>query len=394
VQTLARSIGDRLVIAIFLASILAPSVDWWFSIDKTPELNENRSLAGPPAWPSDRASISAFPKALDAYWNDHFGFRRLLVSRNALLGYELGVSTSSQVIVGRHNFLFLTGDSDADAARADVPYTDAELSQWAAELDARRSWLARRGAKFLFVIAPDKQSIYPEMLPDRSKAGRERPVGQLVRYLAQHSQADVLDLRPLLVGAKAQGQTYWRTDTHWSNEGERVGYDAILARLASWFPQLAARPDSTFKPVTRPRWAGDLAVLLGIKELLPEPYAELDPRPYTSHAVAPDGYRPASSRLYVVMEGASGKAPRAVFFHDSFFVSPQQRYPDRSDELLPRDTALDMIALLAEPFSRSVFTWQRTFDSELVEREHPDIVVEECVERQLRSGPDGAAPVR
>jgi hypothetical protein len=227
------------------------------------------------------------------------------------------------------------------------------------------------------------------MLP---KAHGERPLRQLVEYLAQHSRADVLDLRPLLVGAKAQGQTYWRTDSHWSDYGARVGYAGIVARMAKLLPVLPARPESDFKPATRNPWAGDLAKMLGIKELLTEPYLELDPRPYAAHQVTPDPYRPPGTERYAVMQSASITAPRAVVFHDSFLLTVQGRYPSRDDALSPRDTGIDMVALLAELFSRSVFTWQRDFIPELVEREHPDIVVEECVERVVRWGPRGAAP--
>ena len=50
-----------------------------------------------------------------------------------------------------------------------------------------------------------------------------------------------------------------------------------------------------------------------------------------------------------------------------------------------------LIPLLSENFSRVLYSWQYTFDSELVEREHPDVVIQEMVERALMAD---AAPAK
>ena len=42
-----------------------------------------------------------------------------------------------------------------------------------------------------------------------------------------------------------------------------------------------------------------------------------------------------------------------------------------------------LIPLLSEHFQRIVFSWQYTLERELVEREHPDVVIQEMHERAL-----------
>ena len=42
-----------------------------------------------------------------------------------------------------------------------------------------------------------------------------------------------------------------------------------------------------------------------------------------------------------------------------------------------------LIPLLSEHFRRIVFTWQYTLDRVLVEQEHPDVVIQEMLERTL-----------
>jgi hypothetical protein len=71
--------------------------------------------------------------------------------------------------------------------------------------------------------------------------------------------------------------------------------------------------------------------------------------------------------------------PRAVFFHDSY--------------------GAHLAPYLSEHFERSVFAWQRAdfpvFDAALVERERPQIVIQQIVERKLAAYcPDGAGIAR
>ena len=53
--------------------------------------------------------------------------------------------------------------------------------------------------------------------------------------------------------------------------------------------------------------------------------------------------------------------------------------------------AISLIPLLSENFSRVVYVSSRSFDRALIEREKPDIVIEELVERTLHA--PGAFPM-
>jgi hypothetical protein len=95
--------------------------------------------------------------------------------------------------------------------------------------------------------------------------------------------------------------------------------------------------------------------------------------------------------MQTVPESSSG--PRAVVFHDSFFLAPEERRSGQpTPPWGPPPATFHLIPLLAEKFSRATFTWQKRFDAELIKREHPDVVIEERVERVLVNGPEGAVP--
>src|SRR5436190_21050559 len=94
-------------------------------------------------------------------------------------------------------------------------FSEQELKDWQELLEGRRDWLARRGCKYLFVVPPDKHSVYPEYLPDwLIKSETPSKVQQLIAHMKAHSTVPTLDLREALVEAKQGAVLYQMTDTH------------------------------------------------------------------------------------------------------------------------------------------------------------------------------------
>jgi alginate O-acetyltransferase complex protein AlgJ len=386
------------LVALFGVGISLPLLDWRFALDHTPELTENRVLAPAPAWPLTRAEWQALPPRLEKYWNDAFGFRRVLIRWHSIIRYQLGISPSPIVIIGKHSRLFYAGDETTEQHRGLRPFTTVELDNWTQQLEARRKWLETLHARYLFVVAPDKQSIYPEDVPARYGPPAQTPLDQLLDYLRSHSKVEVLDLRGALLAARASGNLYHYTDSHWNDRGAFVGYSALLQRLHSWYPALTARPRELFsRRRTRP-WNGDMAMMVGgIFDVMTETSEQWVPLTRVLVQDVPiTGYRPPESRWFKVFVGPNPTRPRLVVFHDSFMLASDERiFPGQTPPpraLLPPTPTFRLSALLAEQFSRSAFTWQYGFDAQLVESEHPDLVIEEHIERQLRRGPDGAVP--
>jgi hypothetical protein len=385
-----------LVVLLFALGLSLPLIDWAFRIDHTLELTENRVAAKAPHWPHSWAALKKLPKEIDAYWNDAFGFRRRLILWQAMARYRVGVSPSSQVIVGKKGWLFYAGDDSIRQHRGLRLLSAEDLATWQRQLEARRDWLKGLGAHFLFVIAPDKQSVYPEEVPRRFGGAATTPLDQLVNHLRAHSTVDVLDLRSALRAAKKDGPVYCQTDTHWSDRGSYAAYQAIMGRVTAWYPQIVARPPSDFSAQESRRWSGDLAAMLGLGGFLVEQDRQLVPQPPVSLQDLPtDGYAPPTTLRYVRMQTVpeSSSGPRAVVFHDSFFLAPEERRSGQpTPPWGPPPATFHLIPLLAEKFSRATFTWQKRFDAELIKREHPDVVIEERVERVLVNGPEGAVP--
>ncbi len=98
-----------------------------------------------------------------------------------------------------------------------LQFTPEQLHDWQVLLEKRRDWLARRGIAYVFVVAPDKHTIYPEELPNWvTKVRPQTKLDQFYDYMHAHSTVPVLDLREIVRGGKKTCPTYFQTDTHWN----------------------------------------------------------------------------------------------------------------------------------------------------------------------------------
>jgi hypothetical protein len=364
-----RRIADLALIVLFLALLALPTARSLVIRPASVATTEKRTLAKMPEFHLQRRYLDHFAVQFEAFYNDHFGFRDFLIRclHNVQLCW-VGISSSPKVIVGKNGWLFYT-DVPFDCDRATRPYTPEQLAAWQNLLEARRDWLRERGIRFLFVVAPDKQTIYPEYLPRTLSVGQvhETRLNQLMAHLRRHSDLPVVDLRGPLREAKARERLYNRSDSHWNGRGAFVAYQTIVEALAPWFDRVRPLPRAAFREETVAGPSGDCATLLSMQDRIRE--EELQLRPLAaSHTrlIAPSPARPVSPiEPLVILEQDEPKLPRAVVFRDSFGAA--------------------LVPFLSEHFRRTVFVWQDypTFDSDTLEKERPDVVIQEIVERKL-----------
>ena len=352
---------NRILIAIFVAAIVLPGVGTALHLDRETATGEKRELAPFPALHFDRASLSAFPDGFTKYFEDNFAFRTRLVRWQAAIRLNaLHVSPSPTVVAGGNGFLFYADDGAIEDYVDEKPFTREELESWRLTLQHTQDWLRGRGISYVFVIAPDKHAIYPELFPASvRRLHDESRMDALVAYLRASSTVNVLDLRPALMAARSRERLYHRTDTHWNDRGAFVGYQQIASRLG-----LQPAPRSAFE-TTDVRTAGrDLAGMLGLTDVLSEDDLRLTPRNgRRARIVEPAHPNEFYEDARIVTEIPDASLPRAVIFRDSF--------------------ASALVPFLSEHFSRAVYLWQNNFDPAVVDQEHPTVVIQEWVGRHL-----------
>jgi alginate O-acetyltransferase complex protein AlgJ len=343
----------RLLVVLFLTLITLPLAVNLAGRDGADAEAENRELA-PFDW-----------KKPGPWFEDHFGFRSTLVrwfGESRL--FLLGVSPSSAVLKGHDGFFFYADDSATEDYVSDNPLTPEALANWRRAVVLAQRWLRARGVGYVFLIAPDKHAIYPEMMPDSVlRLGAMSRTDQF--YGSLQDTGIVVDVRPALFAQKARERIYQKTDTHWNDRGALVAYRAIIGAARAQVPAIPAplgRDD--FDPVTRDVEAMDLAGMMGLKRVLREEDLVLVPkRPRLARVIEPAGAEPMAEVGRLVTEIPGSKLPRAVIFRDSF--------------------ASRLVPFLSEHFSRAVYLWQNDFDAQVVEDEKPDIVIQEIVGRHL-----------
>jgi alginate O-acetyltransferase complex protein AlgJ len=186
--------------------------------------------------------------------------------------YHQGISADSQrVLVGRQGWLFDANEGHQlrDPSNVDVKgyHSPLQIKKSIRELKQRQQWMTDRGIMTLFVIVPDKQSIYSEFAPEQDRLSKQNLTDSFMAS-ARSASLNVLDLRGQLLPKKSDSEPlYFRTDSHWNHYGAYLGYrDSIAAINEVYGAQI-----KKINPVKRQwvrRAAGNLAQQLMFDTLL------------------------------------------------------------------------------------------------------------------------------
>ena len=367
IEKIKSRFTDSAVAILFAAAISAPLLGAILLQDDQSSSMEKRKLNPMPGNPVSVKEVRRYPEKFDKYYQDSFGFRNDLLRVYAGTKLMIGDSPSEKVLLGKDGWLFYRGSADDDlfnAIRGIRQYQSSELKQYAKVLQARKNWLEARGIKYVFVIAPNKHSIYREFLPDHLFQVNQRTItDEFAEYMTEHTSVPVIDLRhPILEQKGPNSLLYFRTDTHWNKYGSSIAQYEIAKILQSFFPEQISPisyDHDDFK--VRTGTGGDLSVLIGFRDKFTENY----PRPRLDKCTR---RKPLADGNYTeTLRTACGKsAINAVVFGDSFL---QWLHP-----------------YMSLYFNRSTYIWKKmdfpTLKS-FVDRENPDVVIEEMVERTL-----------
>lgn len=216
-----KNVCSKLYIALALCLCLLPSLGILAFGESGAAANERLTARPALQDPSGKANLQVLNDCAD-YLADHFALRQEMVTLwSSLQAKLLHSSSEEQVILGREGWLYY--------APTLPDYTGQALPEEALEAIARRLAALQaeaegRGAVFLFTVAPNKNSLYPDHMPGAFPAAHDRGnLARLLPYLERYG-VNYLDLSALPL-------PYYRTDTHWTAEGAAMAADAMLAAL-------------------------------------------------------------------------------------------------------------------------------------------------------------------
>jgi len=220
-----KKAGSWIYVILFWGICLIPSVGMLFGVS---ELAENRALSAAPVFRTEDGQWnSSFFEELQTYVSEHFAFRGELVSADSLIKYRLfRTPCDDQVVIGRDGWLFFA-DTLSDYSGITLP--EEELDQIAQRLLEVCKYVEDQGKQPLFVIVPNKNSIYPEYMPARFGDKAESRNLTLLQERMSKLGIPYVDAYRLLLAGKDADEMYLHEDTHWNNTGARLVLNEIYA---------------------------------------------------------------------------------------------------------------------------------------------------------------------
>lgn len=260
-----EKVNNIILIVLFLIIIfLIPLIFYMFK-DKIPIINtENRELYKKPEL--QLSILTEFPRKYDNYYNDNAPFRTQFNQLWSIINYKLfKVSTSDSVLVGRDGWLFYDKKSDGDPI-GQLQYSIEELNinkeKILESLINVQENLKNKNIEFYYLLIPNKERVYKELLPDFIKVAQNNPISEVKTYIEENSEINVLYLEESLINAKKERDIYYKYDTHWNRYGAFLGTVELLKKMNSSYDI----GDFNIVPVNKK--GGDLAKMIGINEFL------------------------------------------------------------------------------------------------------------------------------
>ena len=282
----------RAWIAIFIGVLWLPILGQALLPSRSLSKSEARVLQPFPALPASRSELTLFPRLLDVFLADHFGFRDALIRANALLRYKLSSPTNPLVLYGKDGFLFYLEHGTLEQSMGRV-IREKPLERLADSLAQLHEELSRRGIRFLFTSPPSNSTINSSHLPDwAATPPRQTEYDVLLKLLAARG-VPALDLRPALRAENSMHGTYFKTDTHWNFLGALVARNEIVSAVGR--PEWTMDVNRVFRGMRRTYGESDLPRLLGVLNDVPE----------DQHAVIDVSSYPAAEAPIVLVLGDS-----------------------------------------------------------------------------------------
>ena len=262
-----------------------------------------------------------------------------------------------KVLVGKENWLFLQNDTNriVEQNAGLCRFSPDDVKRWAVILETRTEMLKDRGIKYYFFVAPNKESVYSEYLPDGYIVCAQRPIHQLIEGL---SASSVKLLYPLdaLTRYKSELQLYTQVNTHWNARGAYVAYEYLASIIKRDYSlNIVQWQDIIFEDT-------EISEDLGNK--LDPPQTSTYVRAHVKNAKAQIIYDNGiiNSGRIQISQNKETTLPTAIIFHDSFMTE-------------------GMLPFIMESFSRVQFIHTPIVDYNLIDQFKPDVVMTEMVER-------------
>jgi hypothetical protein len=317
----------------------------------------------PVAPPAQEPWLDGHAAAAEAIWQAHSSD----LSKNYVVGTDGYVDWNDEINMNL---------SQAIGRRV---LSEAEAKAWADYISSTQAKLAAMGIPFFVLVGPSKWQVYPENLPEWAQ--KIRGSSPLDQILAGYPALPIIDVRGDLRAASATNAVYSRVNSHWTDYGALVGWDAVTRCLNKVSPQLGPFTDPAVSSVTIGPDLSEFASY-GVKNPVPDWTIPVYAKPLLPVAVT------KTDALTQVVDGST----RSGLLDLPLSTATAGAQSDKS-LLLVRDSMSDSLSVPAQQAFAQTWQINNNFDTpgntanvvDLAKQLHPNVVILEFAERYLNN---------
>jgi alginate O-acetyltransferase complex protein AlgJ len=296
--------------------------------------------------------------------SEHFRWRLALVRDFSLFRFAAGDTVFNDGLVGKDGWLYYTGDySIHDYQKTDL-MGPSRLEYFGELLSKLNRSAIQNGGRMWLMIPPDKNTIYPQYMPDQIPViGQASRLDQLTGYFQKSTEINLLELRPLFADVARSSQIYYKSDAHWNCLGAYYGANELLTQVSALHPEVQTHPLPDYEFGTMTDSTLDIAGVMGLN--LQEQSVTLTPK-FSTGVISHVPYEKNSSMTVAL--NSRKDLPTALVIHDSFYTECLYQF-------------------LEPQFSRvTISHYEEAHFSDylkFIETEKPDVVIVEFAERHI-----------
>lgn len=368
-------------IVLFSLLLVTPAIVSFFRSDNDEVNIENRKSVEKPVFATDTMENATIKQKVachvnglknycadyNRYYEDHFVFRNQMTKCYMAAKMRLGTGTMGKsIMVGEDGWYFL-GEFYSNIVSESMgyrPFSSDDMDEIDRNVLQCKSFCDSLNIPLIFVIAPNKMSIYYEYFPYQAERSASRY--DQVNELLLNKEVDYIDLKSLLLSNKQGGKPLYRKiDTHWNFRGAFIAYSSIMNKFISYCPNMRLMTDSMYVKENAMMY-GDLATMMTMPETMEN--TEIFYPICQSTLVEVPTQRECDGLQYVKRSTTSDAKGKMLIFGDSFGCVLFHYFATSCHETIFYQSIGDVC-----------------FDKEVVLREKPDCILVEVCERELEA---------
>ncbi|MCG6142087.1 alginate O-acetyltransferase AlgX-related protein [Leptospira mtsangambouensis] len=228
--------------------------------------------------PTDKNKEITFVSILDApskekfqlienYLERNFPLRNWLIQKyNYFLWFVLDSSPKRRVVKGNDNWIFVFLGKGLNGR--DYSFDEKEFLEYRNGLDRMNAFCIKNDILFYTAVVPEKFNIYSEYLKVQDKATIKRDKYFRIYDDTVRNKRNTVFFHEELYEAKSRNKVYYKTDTHWNENGAFVSSKKLVSVIKQDFPAVEVLNQNNFEILHRESSGKDIGEFLSLARYL------------------------------------------------------------------------------------------------------------------------------